>query len=131
MKVGLSYSRCLRDIFEKKVSLDEVLVIVSRTDFDPTIDQHWNNIWIGYTSRNSFSYPEWINHTNYEKEFKEITLELWDQGKLHQPRKFGVRPPAMRGTWYDLMLSDSELELNPAAKKAFKNYQLIAGLVKV
>ena len=31
MKVGLSFSRCLRDIIEGKVEYDNVLVIVSRT----------------------------------------------------------------------------------------------------
>lgn len=41
MKVGLSFSRCIRDIVEARVEFDDVLVIVSRTDFDPHNDRHW------------------------------------------------------------------------------------------
>ena len=44
MKVGLSFSRCLRDIFEGTVKFDDVLVIVSRTDVDPHNDNHWNSL---------------------------------------------------------------------------------------
>ena len=32
MKIGLSYSRCIRDIVEGKVDINDVLVIISRTD---------------------------------------------------------------------------------------------------
>ena len=48
MKVGLSLSRCMRDIFNGTVDEEDVLVIVARTDFDPHNDNHWNNIWDGY-----------------------------------------------------------------------------------
>lgn len=130
MKIGLSYSRCVRDIFEKKVSIDQVLVIVARTDFDPNNDQQWNQIWKGYTLRTSLSYPEWVDYVDHEKEFKEITLDLWNQGKLHQPRKFGVMIFRAYNTWYDLVETDNDIEANPAAKKALENYKLIAGLVK-
>ena len=38
MKVGLSYSRCVRDIIDGKVDYDDVLVIIARTNFDPHND---------------------------------------------------------------------------------------------
>ena len=41
MKVGLSLSRCMRDIVEARVVYDDVLVIIARTDFDPHDDAHW------------------------------------------------------------------------------------------
>lgn len=40
MKVGTSLSRCVRDIYEDVVDIDDVLVIVARTDFDPENDTH-------------------------------------------------------------------------------------------
>jgi len=49
MKIGLSFSRCMRDIFTGKVNEQEVLVIIARTDFNPHNDNHWNNIWECYT----------------------------------------------------------------------------------
>ena len=47
MKVGLSFSRCLRDIIEDKVKYDDILVIVSRTNLDPYNDKHWDSVWEG------------------------------------------------------------------------------------
>ena len=48
MKIGLSYSRCVRDIVDGKVSIDDVLVLITRTDFDPHDDEQWSGIWEGY-----------------------------------------------------------------------------------
>ena len=42
MKIGLSYSRCVRDIVEGKVDMADVLVIIARTDFDPHNDEQWH-----------------------------------------------------------------------------------------
>jgi hypothetical protein len=36
MKIGLSYSRCVRDIVDGRVDIADVLVLITRTDFDPT-----------------------------------------------------------------------------------------------
>ena len=48
MKIGLSYSRCVRDIVDGTVDIEDVLLIVARTDFDPHDDQQWSDIWAGY-----------------------------------------------------------------------------------
>jgi hypothetical protein len=48
MKIGLSYSRCVRDIVDGVVDINDILVIVSRTDFDPHDDKQWQSIWQGY-----------------------------------------------------------------------------------
>ena len=59
MKIGLSYSRCVRDIVDGTVDPRDVLVIVSRTDFDPNIESEWKEIWAGYTRGQGFSAREW------------------------------------------------------------------------
>jgi hypothetical protein len=65
MKIGLSYSRCVRDIVDGVVDIDDVLVIIARTDFDPHNDEQWGNIWEGYAGGRSerglfsSSNPEW------------------------------------------------------------------------
>lgn len=46
MKIGLSYSRCVRDIVDGVVDIDDVLIIISRTDFDPRNDVQWESIWL-------------------------------------------------------------------------------------
>jgi len=130
MKIGLSYSRCVRDIVDGKVDIDDVLVIVSRTDFDPRDDQQWSNIWLGYRTRMSMSNPEWFNYPEEDEgKFRQVSIELWEQGKFHEPRKFGAHPRRLPYYWLETFLPDDELENNPAAKKAFDKFKMIAGLV--
>jgi hypothetical protein len=139
MKIGLSYSRCVRDIVDGKVNIDDVLVLITRTDFDPRDDEQWSGIWIGYGggtenaySRGFFSMsnPEWAGYTDEEK-FRTVSIELWESGKLHQPRKFGSHPQRRPEIWLEAVLPSSELETNPAAKKAWDTFQMIAGLSNV
>lgn len=131
MKVGLSLSRCVRDIFDGKVKFDEVLVIIARTDFDPTNDQQWKNIWDGYSgARISASYLEWSDYRDHEAEFRKICQDLYFKGLIHQPRKFGANPRRLPYHWYDVVLSHSLGLDNPAAQKAWDKYKTIAGLVK-
>lgn len=127
MKIGTSYSRCIRDIVDGHVDIDDVVVIIARTNFDPENDSQWKNIWEGYIY-GGMSYAEWANHSDKENEFRNVTLDLYKQGKLHQPRKFGAHPRRMNEYWYDLILTDDVVQNNPAALKAWNNYRLIAGL---
>ena len=123
MRVGTSYSRCVKDIIDGKINEREVVVIVARTDFDPYDDEQWQNIWVGYTVRG-----DWAGYDDREDQFRAVSQQLYDDGKLHQPRKFGAHPRRMQHHWYELILTDEVVDSNPAAKKAWEKYQLIAGL---
>ena len=107
MKIGLSYSRCIRDIVDGRVDIDDVLIIISRTDFDPHDAEQWQGIWQGYGggtenaySRGFFSHsnPEWAGYHD-EDQFRSVSIELWESGKLHQPRKFGANPARRPEIW--------------------------------
>jgi hypothetical protein len=102
MKVGFSYSRCMVDIIEGRVKEDEILVIISRTDFNPHNANQWNSIWRGYTNVNSWSNDEWRDYRDREQEFKELTIRLYDEGKLHQPRQFGAWPQRVYDIWAEV-----------------------------
>lgn len=131
MKVGLSLSRCVRDIFDGTVKIDDVLVVIARTDFDPEDDNQWNGIWNGYAGNGSgsvWSHPEWYNYQGHEQEFRDICVALKKNGKLHQPRQFGSWPPRLNHYWYDVILTPENLETNTAAKKAWENYKLLSDL---
>lgn len=139
MKIGLSYSRCVRDIVEGTVDIDDVLVVIARTDFDPRDDKQWESIWEGYAGgsdaqlmRGFFSggNPEWAGFTD-ESKFREVSIALLEQGKLHQPRQFGAHPQRMPQYWLETVLPDSELDRNPAAKSAWEKFQTVAGLTNV
>lgn len=125
MKIGLSLSRCVRDIVEGRVNVDDVLVLITRTDFDPTVQQQWVSIWQGYHTMN----PEWSG-LDHDAVYA-VVMQLWNTGRIHQPRKFGANPVRRREFWLETVLPDSELENNVAAKAAWDQFQVIAGLANV
>ena len=136
MKIGLSLSRCVRDIVNGQVDINDILVIISRTDFDPRDDKHWLGIWQGYggghTLGNPFSNAEW-NEFSAEDEarVREVCVRLWESGRLHQPRQFGANPSRRREIWLEAILPDSELERNPAARAAWEQFQIVSQLTNL
>jgi len=136
MKIGLSYSRCVRDIVDGVVDIDDVLVIISRTDFDPRNDEEWESLWQGYGGGqimgSPFSVPEWIGYTDQDEDrVRSVSIELWESGKLHQPRKFGAHPRRLPYIWLETVVHADDLETNPAAKLAWDHFQTVAGLTGV
>ena len=131
MKIGLSYSRCVLDIVEGRVDIEDVLVLITRTDFDPRDDTQWTGIWQGYTL-GGLSNPEWADYDLHNKEhedkFRSISCMLYEDGKMHQPRKFGAHPRRRPEIWLEAVLPNSELKNNPTAKLAWEKFQTIASL---
>lgn len=125
MKIGLSLSRCVRDIVEGRVNIDDVMILITRTDFDPTVQEQWDSIWYGYQSLN----PEWLG-LDHDAVYA-VVMDLWNRGLVHQPRKFGAHPSRRREFWLEAVLPDSELENNTAAKAAWDQFQVISGLANV
>lgn len=134
MKIGLSYSRCVLDIVEGRVDMEDVLVLITRTDFDPRDDTQWTGIWQGYTL-GGLSNPEWANYDlhnkDHEDKFRSVSIMLYEDGKMHQPRKFGARPQRRPEIWLEAVLPSEELEKNPAAKIAWGKFQTVASLTNV
>ena len=131
MKIGLSYSRCVLDIVEGRVDMDDVLVLITRTNFDPRDDGQWQGIWEGYTM-GGLSNPEWADYDLHNKEhedkFRSVSCMLYEDGKMHQPRKFGAHPRRRPEIWLEAVLPNSELKNNPTAKLAWEKFQTIASL---
>jgi hypothetical protein len=134
MKIGLSFSRCVRDIVDGVVDIDEVLVIVARTDFDPRDADQWSGIWRGYGGGNGgaaslWSNPEWSKYSAEDEDrVRSVAMELWESGKLHQPRKFGAHPRRLPYYWLETFAPEQEVAGNPAVMKAWENYKLLSGL---
>lgn len=140
MKIGFSYSRCVRDIVDGKVSMDDVLVIIARTDFDPRDDEQWSSIWRGYgggsgaTMRGLFSgsEPEWVAYKDEdEQRVRDVSINLWDEGKLHQPRKFGAHPRRSSYIWVDTGPIGHEQYTQPeSVQQAWQNYLMLSALTR-
>jgi len=126
LKIGLSLSRCMRDIFNGTVDEEDVLVIIARTDFNPHNDNHWNDIWNGYIS-GGLSHPEWKDFADDYDDFRRMAIRLYDAGKIHQPRQFKkAHPRRMPYYWLECVVPQDEM--NPAQQKAWDNYKLITDL---
>ena len=125
MKIGLSFSRCMADIYTGKVDEQDVLVIVARTDFDPHNDNHWKAVWEGYIY-GGLSNPEWADFEDEYDDFRRMAIRLYDKGLIHQPRQFGAHPPRMPYYWLECVVPPNEM--NPAQQKAWDNYKLITDL---
>jgi hypothetical protein len=129
MKIGLSYSRCVRDIVDGAVDIDDVLVIIARTDFDPRDADQWSGIWQGYHSFHGLSNPEWASYPDEDEDrFRSVSIELLESGKLHQPRQFGAHPRRLPYYWLETFAPEEEIATNPSAKMAWEKYKLLAGL---
>jgi hypothetical protein len=136
MKIGTSLSRCVRDIYEGKVDIYDVMIIIARTDVDPYNDNHWNSLWKGYAGGNGkgglYSAPEWNSiPAEDEDQIRGIIQQLHDSGKLHQPRQYGAHPQRMNDYWYDAVLTPENLKDNPVAKDAWDTYKVAAKLSSV
>jgi len=128
MKIGLSYSRCVRDIVDGTVDIEDVLLVIARTDFDPHDDEQWQGIWQGY-HEHGLSNPEWAAYPPEDEDrFRSVSIELWESGKLHQPRKFGAHSRRMPYYWLETALPSDELDRFPAVKLAWEHFQTVAGL---
>lgn len=125
MKIGLSLSRCMRDILEEKVDIADVLVIIARTNINPHNDNHWSQIWDGYIN-GGLSHPEWAGLEDRQKAMHDILIELHDSGKLHQPRQFKAHPRRMPYYWLECFVPPEEM--SPAQQKAWDHYKLITDL---
>ena len=136
MKIGLSFSRCLRDIVEARVQFEDVLLIIARTDFNPHDDLQWEEIWSGYRYRGGWSKPEWAdaepgtNDDEVNAMYRTVAVQLYDAGKIHQPRQFGANPRRMPYYWLDTVVPEDELTQHPAVQEAWDRYQVIAGLAR-
>lgn len=130
MKVGLSFSRCVQDIVEGKVELDDVLVVIARTDFDPRVDKQWNNIWQAYTTKTRLIVPQWAEYSDPEP-FRAVTLSLYNSGRLHQPRQFGDYPQKFSYYWLDTVLVPGDLDQYPAVNEAWQQFRILSELTNV
>jgi hypothetical protein len=129
MRVGLSFSRCVRDIVDGNVDINDVLIVIARTDFDPNNDTQWKSIWEGYHGYGGLSNPEWARYPDEDEDrFRSVSIELWESGKFHQPRKFGAHAARRPEFWLETVLVSEEIESNPAVKAAWNNFQIVAGL---
>jgi hypothetical protein len=127
MKIGTSLGKCVKSLLDGDVAYDDVLFIVSNTrgPDEERLKEIISEYYHGYATSN----PAY-DLSNYTLEqAEEITLRLFNDGKLFQPRMFikGAWGNAhgLKDTWYDILPSEGS---SAAAKNAWDAYVMMSKL---
>jgi hypothetical protein len=75
------------------------------------------------------SNPEWFNYPPQDEDrFRSVSIELWETGRLHQPRKFGAYPKRVPYYWLEAVPTVEDIDKNPTLKKSWEQFQVVSGL---
>jgi len=121
MKIGFSFGRCIRDIVEGVVDIDDVAVMICRTRIENR--EALENVIGEYLFRRG--YLEGLD----KDQCLAVAYSLWDDGKIHQPRMYGVHYASRsdQHLWMDLY--PSVTEVSPMVEEAWNQYRMTLGLV--
>jgi hypothetical protein len=122
MKIGFSFGRCIRDIVNGDVSINDVAFIITATNMHDR--EQMSNVVKVYMGE-----PHYLLGLDYEK-CVTVALELWDSNRLLQPRRQGIHRHAQpeNSVWVDMFptaLSDKE-----SVKKAWEQYRFMLHMIE-
>jgi hypothetical protein len=121
--IGTSLGRCLRSILLGEVSSDQVFLICTGT-MSKTKEQYLTVVDNYYHERTGeYDLKQWPH-----EEVENLAVDLWNTGKIHQPRNFGGRPlfPVGFELWFEII--PPQLLKEPAAKDLWDKLKVIARL---
>lgn len=122
MKIGFSLGRCVRDIVNEQVSADDVLVIVASTRFET--DEQLKGIINDYMFRDDYLY-------GLDEELcQAVALNLFREGKIHQPRNFGQYRGMIRSEYIWADLVPTNIDSNAAVQQAWQAYRFMLSLTE-
>lgn len=135
MYVGTSLGRCLRSLLMDEVSEVDVLLIITRTkakdleQFLFIVKEYYEGS--NYSSRHPEEYDLAIKPWN---EVEELATQLYQDGKIHQPRNFAVlggqfiHPDLSNDVWIEV--SPKSRNTTPAVVQAYEHYKTLDALTK-
>ena len=120
MKVGFSLGRCIRDIVNETVEYNDVVVIVAGTRFET--EEQLANIVNEYMYRDTYLYGL------DEDKCQAVAKMLFQGGKIHQPRNYGIYRNMMPedAVWADLIPTGGHTD--PMVQEAWRAYRGMLGL---
>jgi hypothetical protein len=122
MKIGFSLGRCVRDIVNGDVAIDDVAFIIAATRI-ASVEQ-LPSVIEQYMYRRD--YLEGLD----EQKCNQVALELWNTNRFLQPRREGIdrhMQPAS-SVWVDMF--PTELSNNASVKKAWDAYRFMLHMVE-
>lgn len=124
MKIGFSFGRCLGSIVRGEVAFDDVLCLIARTRMDTEDNVKW-------------VINEYMHRRGYllgldQKECERVGLELFNSGKILEPRANGISPMQVPHDyiWMDLFPTAPRGTLNESVTKAWEQYRMLITMVE-
>jgi hypothetical protein len=117
MKIGFSLGRCIRDIVNEKISIDDVAFIIASTHI--TTRERLAEVILTYTAE-----PTYLHGCDYDQ-CMVIAEALWDTNRLLQPRRQGMHRHAQpeNAVWVDMF--PTMLSENQSVKTAWDAYRFM------
>lgn len=121
MKIGFSFGRCVRDIVNGEVDIDDVVMLLCRTYMKTR--EHVEGVVDEY-----MYIPGYLDGLDRDQ-CLDVAHQLWDDGKIHQPRIYGVnyRSRGEEHLWMDLFPTTNDV--SPMVQEAWDNYRMTLGLL--
>ncbi len=117
MKIGFSLGRCIRDIVNGDVGIDDVAFLITATHIKT--EDHLDNVIHTYMGE-----PGYLLGLDYDR-CKEVAHLLWDANRILQPRAQGMHRHAQpeNSIWVDMF--PTTLSSNESVKKAWDAYRFM------
>ena len=122
MKIGFSFGRCVRDIVNGEVSVDDVAFLITATRIDQ--EEHLEQVVNAYLNE-----PGYLLGLDPDR-CQEVALKLWDTNRILQPRRQGMHRHQQpeSSIWVDMF--PTELSDNQSVKNAWSNYRTMLHMVE-
>jgi hypothetical protein len=122
MKIGFSLGRCIRDIVNEKVSIDDVAFVITSTSIGNK--EQLANVILMYTAE-----PTYLYGCDYDQ-CVVVAEALWDTNRLLQPRRQGMHRHAQpeNAVWVDMF--PTVLSENTSVKTAWDAYRFMLHMVE-
>jgi hypothetical protein len=125
MKIGFSFGRCLGSIVRGDVALEDVLVIIARTQMPNEDAVKW-------------VVDEYMHRPGYlwgldQAECERVGIELFKSGRILEPRANGIRAGMQVPSeyiWMDLFPTAAEGVASDAVKMAWEHYRMLITLTE-
>lgn len=122
MKIGFSLGRCIRDIVNGDVDINDVAFLITATSVQ-------DELRLEYVISQYMYEPTYLSGLDYEK-CKEVALALWNSNKILQPRRQGMHRHKQPedSIWVDIF--PTSLSDNESVKTAWEKYRFMIHMVE-
>ena len=117
MKIGFSFGRCIRDIVNGDINIDDVAFLITATRIRD--EDHIGQVIGTYMDESTY-----LLGLDYNK-CMEVALILWNTNRVIQPRAQGMHRHMQpeNSIWVDIF--PTTLSTNESVKKAWDSYRFM------